>query len=153
MKARRLIEKNGKYNIVYFGSSGKKGKEKTIEDLNSRQPAIDLYPYFNETGETKLNFKLELETDEPTLTVKIKFKYFENENWINEERSYDPDLILNESDNRWYGSWDITWIYENYNMPRSFALSIEDANPDDVTLNYLENAGDLTYVVYLNNYN
>ena len=151
MKARRLIEQNGKYNIVYFGSCGIKEKYKSIEGLRT-DSVINLNPCSKNNIDHNLHFRIQSITEPTSLIVKIQFKYLQNNDWLNDEieqsfSTFDGPL----DDNFWDVTWDISEIFTLYNTTRSFTLTVLEVNPNNLILDYFENAGDLVYTPEPNN--
>ena len=122
MKARRLIEQDGKYNIVYFGSYGIKGKYKSIEGLRTNS-VTNLNPCSKNNIDHNFHFRIQSIMEPTSLIVKIQFKYLQNNDWLNNEMTQAFSTFNGPLDNNfWDVSWDISEIFTLYNTICNFDL-------------------------------
>lgn len=102
MKARRLIEQNGKYNIVYFGSQGvideERYEEITTNKLYDAGTTNEVYIYpclnLNKNEENILSIDVN-DWEFNAFYATIKFNYLNNNNIVSFSKKYYPDVQNN----------------------------------------------------------
>ena len=175
MKARRLIEQDGKYNIIYFGSKGQKYRkiEKEYPNLTTKKISefinkkIILFPYLKsikDDDNQELNKIIIIIRDNadqiagnPNDHIIINFDALNGNQFEHIEYKFNFNPLLRVSYDCSCEINLIDQVIKDYKLISNFTLEIhiEPAsialNGANISISYYENCGDLEYTPQENN--